>query len=177
MDSDAAVFAHHKQLHWSGKNYNKNNAIPRYEKNWNHRNSFWSWRHASACYNVQFLGSFFQCGGLALEIMHGNFKRWFWSWMKRDTMGFQKAVGWQYLLPLKANYTRMRNITEKYIKERNCEWPIDWINELHRHYDNTTGLVDLKNDILKAENNYHAYLHFDNIDVSCRSYTPGMYLD
>ena len=172
MDGNCAVFGHRQQLHWNGKLYNNKPILKNTSKNRSIRDRFWCWRHSIACYNVQFLGSYFQCGGLALETIHGNFKRWFYHWMKPDGQGLYRAAAWQYLLTLKANRKRIGTISDDCATtDKNTTWNTQWVDELFLHYDQTTSLLRWKNKHLsKKQNNGHGYSFF--ADINPNDMTP-----
>ena len=165
MDNDSAVFAHPQQTHWNGNLLNDKPILKDKPKIHKIRDTFWNWRHSVACFNVQFLSSYFQCGGLALEVIHANFRRWFYPWMKHDGQGLYKAAAWQYLLTLKSNLSKIDTILKDCIDDNKItHWNQDWIDELYLHYDQTMSLLHWrKQNLPKHINNGHAYSYFKNI--------------
>lgn len=184
MDAKHAIHAHPQQAHWNGSNHNKKQIIKRYKKNWRFRNGFWLWRHAQACFNAQFLLSYFQSGALALENIHANLYHWFYSWMKKHGMGLEKAAAWQYQLVLKSNQKRANKMVKEFVsptKNRTASWPEDWINKISRIYDYANSLTDLKQQNLCNENNGHAFIEYydknnklKSIDITLKSDLRGI---
>lgn len=181
MDTNEAVHAHRDQAHYNGKCYNRTSAIPKYDRIWKYRDSFWLWRNAQACFDVQFLRCYFQCGGNGLETHHANWKYWFGNkWMKHDGLHFiPYALAWQYPMVLKANSTRtttMQQISASNDgKKKFAPWfgKEEWIDEIHKIYDDANGMNDLKKKKFTECNNFHAYCSF-NIDKTLEQDMHGL---
>ena len=102
QDCTESVHAHKDQKHFNNKCYNKTSSIPKSEKIYKFRVKFWNLRTIKAAFLVQFLDSFFQKGGNAVEHIHCNNTRWF-KWLKQNGVGFAGSIATTYNEAFKHN--------------------------------------------------------------------------
>ena len=173
QDSEHAVFAHPKQQSFSGHFVNLKSGIPKGNKQYKLRNSFFKWTYIGPIYASMFMTTITNSGGAINERIHANLNKK-WQWLPNQLIGYDRAPAMDQLLTHSINYDAAQRIVEDCLKNRHkySEYEIKQNDKILSVYDSSTGIDSIRESKMNVKTK-HGDLKWE-VDASLKKYWKSL---